>query len=298
MILNSSQDEDKINIIPMIDGLGFTDNFKIKISAPQLNHDFELFPIFKDDFMSTVANFHMSCVRAYYNGENVYMTPSCISAHMTFMNIDYKYFAGSKDPIEIINKYRLRGFGCWLNKNELNIYVKYNSEVQFWKNLYNINPNIKQTYSRCFGPIMINCAFYRPRLHNAHLINNQKLFPINIGSYYISRAPKILTEDDYYHYRYNSKKNMIKLPNTINKDTGYIEPLQRSIINSKLYNQSLEQVEPTNNWNDYEPENGWVPAPPQLELVNVAAQVAAIEQAVGAQIAAGAAMAQAEIAQA
>jgi hypothetical protein len=35
------------------------------------------------------------------------------------MNLDYKYFAGSQDPINIINKYRMRGFGCWLNMNEL-----------------------------------------------------------------------------------------------------------------------------------------------------------------------------------
>ena len=89
--------------------------------------------------MSTVANFHMPCVRAYYNGDNVYMTPSFISAHMTFMNIDYKYFAGSKDPINIINKYRMRGFGCWLNKNELNTCIKYIYEVPFWNNLFNIN---------------------------------------------------------------------------------------------------------------------------------------------------------------
>lgn len=99
MILNSNNnlDEEKINIIiPMTDGLGFSDGFKARITAPQLNHDFELFPVFKDDFMNTVANFHMPCVRAYYNGENVYMTPSFVSAHMTLMNIDYKYFAGSK----------------------------------------------------------------------------------------------------------------------------------------------------------------------------------------------------------
>jgi hypothetical protein len=71
MILNSNNnmDEEKINItIKMVDGLGFSDNFKVRITSPFLNHDFELFPVFKDDFMNTVANFHMPCVRAYYNG--------------------------------------------------------------------------------------------------------------------------------------------------------------------------------------------------------------------------------------
>ena len=37
---------------------------------------------------------------------------------MTLINIDYKYFAGSKDPIEIINKYRQRGYSLPLNDSE------------------------------------------------------------------------------------------------------------------------------------------------------------------------------------
>ena len=68
-------------------------------------------------------------VRSYYDGNTVYITPSCISACMTFLNMDYKYFAGSKDPIEIINKYRSRGFGTILNENEIKRLLEYSSVV-------------------------------------------------------------------------------------------------------------------------------------------------------------------------
>lgn len=70
---------------------------------------------------STVAKFHLPCVRGYYDGNNVYMTPSCVMSHLTYMNIDYKYFAGSCEPVEIILKYLGRGYGTYLNKTELHI---------------------------------------------------------------------------------------------------------------------------------------------------------------------------------
>jgi hypothetical protein len=38
------------------------------------------------------------------------------------INIDYKYFAGAKDPIEVLNKYRMRGYSVYLNDKE-KVYV-------------------------------------------------------------------------------------------------------------------------------------------------------------------------------
>ena len=236
LMLNNIIDN-KIDItIKMVDGLGFSDNYKVRISAPQLTRDFELFPVFKDDFMSTVANFHMPCVRAYYNGETVYMTPSFVSAHMTFMNIDYKYFAGSKDPINIINKYRMRGFGCWLNKNEINTYIKYIYEVPFWKNILYIHPNNKQSYSTWLGPLNINAAIFKVRKYNANLITGEKISPSeNKYTEYVDY--KILTKSEYYINRFNyTINNLLKNIKCINGDTGYIEPLDRTIIVS-TYNK-------------------------------------------------------------
>jgi len=116
--------------------------YKFKIESPYINHSFELFPVQYDDFFSIVARFHLPCVRGLYNGNNVYLTPSCISAHMTYMNIDYKYVCGTKDPIEIINKNRMRGFGTWLNASEKKLFIKYSKEIPFWNNLYKFDNKI------------------------------------------------------------------------------------------------------------------------------------------------------------
>jgi hypothetical protein len=258
MILNSNNnlDEEKINIIiPMTEGLGFSDGFKARITGPQLCRDFELFPVFKDDFMNTVANFHMPCVRAYYNGENVYMTPSFISAHMTLMNIDYKYFAGSKDPINIINKYRMRGFGCWLNKNELQTYIKYNYEVPFWNNIFNIKPTNKNTYNRCYGPLHIHSNMFKPRMINQNLITSEKSTPVDYDYYQTDydNNLRVLSEQEYNINRFKSDKSFTKRYTTINKDTGYIEPLFKDIITINTYlknieSQSTQQVEHTEDW--------------------------------------------------
>jgi hypothetical protein len=95
-------------------------------------------------------------VRAYYNGSNVFMTPSFITSQMTFMNIDYKYFAGTRDPIEIINKYRLRGYGTWLSENEIKQYHAYTDEMPYW---CEVLTNTK-------GSIPKSDLFFKPRLWN------------------------------------------------------------------------------------------------------------------------------------
>ena len=59
-----------------------------------MNHDFEFFKTrYEGSFFSTVSQFHLPCVRGFYNGDDVKLLPSCISAAMTLVNMDYKYFA-------------------------------------------------------------------------------------------------------------------------------------------------------------------------------------------------------------
>lgn len=103
-------------------------NFKYKISSSYLNHHFELFLTKIDDFAGLVSQFHLPCVRGYYNG-NLYLLPSCISAHLTYINIDYKYFCGVNDPISIISKYYFRGFYTLINNYEKNQIIKYNNLI-------------------------------------------------------------------------------------------------------------------------------------------------------------------------
>lgn len=122
------------------------ENVKFKIISPYLKRDIEIFQINYEDFFSCVARFHLPCVRAFYNGQTVYMLPSFITAMMTFTNIDYKYSSGMKDPVEIINKYRFRGFGTILNQKEKECVTQYNLTANNWKCFYQNNPIIGNNY--------------------------------------------------------------------------------------------------------------------------------------------------------
>jgi hypothetical protein len=185
--------------------------YKYKIISPHIKHQLELFKINSDDFFSHVSQFHLPCVRAYYNG-NVYLTPSCISSHMTYMNIDYKYVSGSTDIIEIINKYRLRGFGTWLNEKEYNIMFKYNHSVQKWHTIFG--------FAIYKGSVSINNNIFHKKNKNKYHILELEEFDHNLSYYDILkiRYPNVKTNDIF--------NSLI----VINKD-GFITPLKKWIVN-------------------------------------------------------------------
>lgn len=133
----------------------FSENFRFQLKCKNTN--VEMFRIKDKEFFSSVAKFHFPCVRSYYNGETVHLLPSCVSAMMTGLNIEYKYFAGIKNPNEIVNKYVQRGFGVLLNKYERNLWVEYNKSP---------NNNVKEfkctedTFKDLLGEKSLNNIIY------------------------------------------------------------------------------------------------------------------------------------------
>lgn len=113
-----------------------SENIKFKIKSTNLRHNLEVFKIKYPDYFSCVSRFHLPCVRGYYDGGNVYMLPSCVTALMTFVNIDYKYFAGVRDPINIINKYRMRGYGTLINNAEKKKMNDYNTKTSHMNGMF------------------------------------------------------------------------------------------------------------------------------------------------------------------
>jgi hypothetical protein len=220
-------------------------NHKYKIDSPHLNHSLELFMVKYNDFFATVHTFHLPCVRSFYDGENVYLTPSCVTAHLTYMNLDYKYFAGSRDPIDIINKYRMRGFGTWLNNDEKKIYHTYTKIHPFWDSLYNLSSSSKKN---SMGSLNLNHKVFQPRLYNIE--SYYDACPVDLDNgYTIKELYTYLTTDDLLKeisYRFNTmnyiEHNFLNSLQTINK-FGYINPVQKwtieavyNIINSKINN--------------------------------------------------------------
>jgi hypothetical protein len=129
--------------------VSYGENIKYHISSPYLTRKFEIFKI-KYNFFATVCRFHLPCVRGYYDGNNVYLLPSAISALLTNKCMDYKYFAGVRSPFEIILKYNFRGYSIMLNKKEMIKIVEYIKNNDKWSKLYKVtnafNINIFNSY--------------------------------------------------------------------------------------------------------------------------------------------------------
>jgi hypothetical protein len=142
----------------------FSESIKYKISSEKLKRPIEIFKIEPSDPFNTVARFHMPCVRAYLQGDTFYMIPSFITAMMTMINIDYKYFAGSRDPISIINKYMMRAYSLILNPTEKRAVLMYNMNIDTNNGMFKITNE-----SQAFGTKELNSKIYKPGVYRFDL---------------------------------------------------------------------------------------------------------------------------------
>jgi len=211
--------------------ISFSENLKYKLSSPLLPRTIEIFKIKYNDFFSTVSAFHLPIVRGYYDGNTVKMTPTCISACFTMINIDYKYFAGSKDPIEIINKYRCRGFGTILNDKEKLRYIQYNKLNEKWNKIF---------YSNSLGFKNYTDVIFK----YSHYIYNEKTKYITYNINFVSNIVASSYDNKIYEKIYNFSTKYEDIYNSlicINK-YGYIEPLKHYIIDFNFHNELILNV--------------------------------------------------------
>lgn len=121
-----SKEENKV-VVKVVESV------KLKISQPgKMDHPIELFRSKKKDFSANVVQFHQPPVRGFYDGTQVYLTSSMISAYMTNLCLDIKYVAGTTNPRDIVLKTFQRGFGTLLNKSELEDLKEYVSTTDKW----------------------------------------------------------------------------------------------------------------------------------------------------------------------
>jgi len=208
-ILDEKVSEDKNEVLMKI-----SEGLRFKIKSSYLQHSLELFKTKYPEAFSCVSRFHLPCVRGYYNGKTVKLLPSNITALMTMTNIDYKYFAGSKDPIDIINKYRMRGFGIILNDTEKKYMIEYNKKF--------MSPNKSNDK---FGVLDIN----KSEIFKPGKSKNFSDDDYSKTEHEYSNYQNIL---EYYKYNYTSDR-MVNFENlrTIN-NLGNIEPLKRWVLDA------------------------------------------------------------------
>lgn len=144
-----------------------SESIRFQIKSPHLPRCWEIFKSHNENIFSTVGKFHMGFVRACWNGKTLLCTPSFISSMMLQISTDYKYFASIRDPIEIINKYRSRGYGVILNDSE-KIHMAYYNSIKpddgknIWCDMYNVNIKNKLSIKSIFGPKNINDVIFKP----------------------------------------------------------------------------------------------------------------------------------------
>jgi len=204
--------------------LKIAENIKFKLSSPKMERPLEVFRSKYSDYFSVVARFHLPIVRGFYNGENVYVTPELITAIMTHTNIDYKYFAGIRDPIDIIDKYRVRGFGTILNDTEQSHMLEYNKSVEKWKKIFELDKNkSSSTMKSHMGAKCLDSNMFRPGKYEQEYPDS--IYKTVKNSYIDTLNDLSAQYSKQGHNLENSCVDLLKL-RTIGKD-GNIIPLKR-----------------------------------------------------------------------
>jgi hypothetical protein len=199
-----------------------SESIRFQINSKNINRPWEIFKSNTKNAFSTIGRFHMDFVRAGWNGKTLLCLPSFISSMMIQLSTDYKYFASIRNPIEIINKYRSRGFGILLNNKEKIHFIYYNSDVENekWHKMYKINLKNKASIKNIFGPKKLNDEIFKiakyfegvpdecfKNVEHTNFTNTKEAFS------------SIFTEklEEFYSFK------------AIN-DKGYMTPLNREII--------------------------------------------------------------------
>jgi len=222
--------ENKVNSSDNLLLIKISEGIKFKVNSDNLLHSLEIFRVKDKDFFSTVARFHLPCVRAFYDGNNVYILPSCITAMLTGYNIDYKYFAGIRDPIDIITKYRIRGYSTIINPTEKQHMAYYCSSIDKWNGLFKIDGKNKESIKSLFGINKLDSEIYKIKKYMKNVSDDV---------YNKLNHQYIITNEDLQNW-YNEKYPMFASKNigidllsftTINSE-GSINPIKTWVFDA------------------------------------------------------------------
>jgi hypothetical protein len=215
-----------------------TESLRFQIKSSGFNRSWEIFMSSNENIFSTVGRFHMGFVRACWNGKTLLCTPSFISSMMLQLSSDYKYFASIRDPVEIINKYRSRGFGIILNDSERMHMAYYNGILEpdnsnsKWCSMYNVNVKDKASIKSIFGPKKLSHNIFKPSKYFEGMPDDCfKNIEREVYASAFDAFSSLYTKETEELYQYKC----------ITPD-GFVSPLNRNFI--KL---AYEKINKTNN---------------------------------------------------
>lgn len=199
------------------------ETIRFQFTSPKIMRCIELFSTKWPDFFALVGKFHYPCVRAYYQGDNVWIEPSCLTAMMTGNNMDYKYFSSTKDPTKIGNKYRTRGFGSMYNEEELKHCLEYNATSNDDGGLYKIDPKDEEAVKKYLSPQEISSDIFKKLLKTDPNVKEE--------SYLNPKLPYIKTFEQFAQLYKDEYKNVDMEDPLLNMfhaknvtKGGYVEP--------------------------------------------------------------------------
>jgi hypothetical protein len=129
----------------------------------------------------------------------------------------------------------MRGFGTWLNKKEIKLFISYAVKNKFWNNLYNVSHDNPHTYKNVLGFLDSSHKIFHPRIFNADYYNSKtEIRYIHFEDSQYSDTKNIniknnsLSLNNFLHHRYQA----FNLPDVFkkvmayqNKNTGYLNKL-------------------------------------------------------------------------
>jgi len=107
----------------------YTEN-KYKYKIYGLPRSIEIFMV--NSIPGVISKFHMAPVRAWWDGKDLNMLPTFITAAMTSVCYDLRWISCSKDLRDIVLKYFQRGFSQVLNKEECVNLISYVNATPKW----------------------------------------------------------------------------------------------------------------------------------------------------------------------
>lgn len=131
--------------------------FKYHVYHPVTHLKFEIFRTSRPP-MEMVSQYHVACVRMYYDFKQVYMTRNCAAALITGINESYNWFSNNKNPMDVILKYAQRGYTTILNIKELECVDQFCRTGERWQYA---RGNSADTYSSIVGNFDHNHIFFR-----------------------------------------------------------------------------------------------------------------------------------------
>lgn len=209
--------EDKNKVLMQI-----CEDIHFVIKSKSMVRNIRVYKTENDDFMTHAVKYNFSCLRGVYTGEQVYLTPSCITALMTGVVLDTRCYYKVENPLQLVLDYYARGFNVLLNEEQKIHIAEYIGSFAKLRNWFKLNPKNKEELKHFFEPKTLTSEVFKPM---KYLEDFPDEYYKNVNSDFVKSDSDL---QQVYKLRYNydptnSKVNFLKF--NVITDNGTIEPI-------------------------------------------------------------------------